>query len=165
MNRSWAHFTWSSVLTVFVTFVYFFNAYQLLAFYDKNFASKTSIDPIILYSKWNRQARKTFELKWIKDIFANFFLFPALGTFTNCSGYLLHRNYGQYAFFNSTSETGPFNEKKTNNVSEKSLATKYVFFSYVWKIGWNGFFPYLRFRRFFFVIDNNVKGSHWLDLY
>ena len=66
-----------------------------------------------------------------KKYICNFFLFPALGTFTNCSGYLLHRNYGQYAFFNSTSETGSFNEKKTNNVSEKSLATKYVFFSYV----------------------------------
>ena len=29
-------------------------------FYDTNFASKKSIDLIILYSKWNRQTRKTF---------------------------------------------------------------------------------------------------------
>ena len=63
VNPNWAHFTWSSVLTVFITFVYFINAYGLLAFYDKNFASKKSIDPIILYSKWNRQTRKNF-CKW-----------------------------------------------------------------------------------------------------
>ena len=31
-----------------------------MAFYDKNFASKKSINPILLYSKWNRRARKTF---------------------------------------------------------------------------------------------------------
>ena len=33
-----------------------------MAFYDKTFASKMSIDPIILYSKWNRRMRKTFEI-------------------------------------------------------------------------------------------------------
>ena len=60
VNRSWAHFT----------------CLATLAFYDKNFASKKSIDPIILYSKWNRRTRKTFDCNYCSFFhIAYFFLF------------------------------------------------------------------------------------------
>ena len=93
MNSSWAHFTWSSVSTVFVTFVYFFNAYQLLAFYDKNCASKKSMELIILYYKWNRRTRKTFDFNllcctWNNQ--RNFKKYLLLWPFLFPSLYVLH---------------------------------------------------------------------------